>query len=368
MTATAPDVVVYVNDEGVPQYTSTVGKAIPTHHYYGSSASTSASSVATSSAASSSSSTEAAAPASTSSSSTTEAESTTAALIPTAAAVDDAVVHSSSTSSSDAASSSSASSAGYGISYTPYNSDGTCKTQADVTQDFESIAEYSIVRIYGTDCNQVSTVLTAAAAKDIMLFAGVYDITEVTSEIQTIISAANGDWSNIDTISIGNEGVNDGTYTVDAVVAAIGTARTLLSAAGYTGNVVTVDTFVAIIANPALCLASDYAAANCHAFFDSTTTAENAGAYVLSMAEAVSLACGKMNTVITESGWPWQGDANGDAVPSVANQATALASLKSTFSSNIILFTAYNDYWKTNNAGTFDAEQYWGFLGDSPSG
>ncbi|KAK4946877.1 Cell surface mannoprotein mp65, partial [Elasticomyces elasticus] len=126
--------------------------------------------------------------------------------------------------------------------------------------------------------------------------------------------------------------------------------------------IVTVDTFVAIIANPELCRASDYAAANCHAFFDGGVTAQGAGAFVLSQAQAVSKACGGKNTVITESGWPSQGNANGAAVPSLSNQKDAINSLKSHFSSNMVLFTAFNDMWKKNNAGTFGAEQYWGII------
>jgi len=253
---------------------------------------------------------------------------------------------------------------GYGITYSPYNSDSTCKTQDQVNSDFEHISDYAFVRIYGTDCNQVATVNHAAAAKGIKLFAGVYDITKVQSEVQTIIDA--GCLDNIHTVSIGNEGVNNGAYTAAAVVSAIGQARSQLQSAGYTGKVVTVDTFVAMIANPSICEASDYAAANCHAFFDGGVTAQDAGKFVLQQAQRVSEACGGKDTVITESGWPSQGDSNDQAVPSRQNQQDAVDSLKTHFSSNLVLFDMYNGYWKQNNAGTFNAEHYWGVYGDSP--
>jgi len=219
--------------------------------------------------------------------------------------------------------------------------------------------------MYGVDCNQLNTIGSAAQAKGMKLFAGVYDITQTASEIAEIIAFAAGNWDSFHTISIGNELVNNGGASVSEVVAAIGVARGLLSAAGYTGKVVTVDTWNAISENPALCQASDYAAANAHAFFDSDVTSTNAGPYVLGCAQSVSQACGGMDTMITESGWPSQGSANGMAVPSEADQAAAISSLKSTFSSNLILFNAYNDLWKTNNAGTFGAEQYWGIYGTS---
>jgi exo-beta-1,3-glucanase (GH17 family) len=254
------------------------------------------------------------------------------------------------------------SNAGYGITYSPYNSDGTCKSADQVNSDFASLDGYSLFRIYGCDCEQVPNVVSAVKAKKAKIFLGVYNIADVASEVQSIISAVSSDWSIVDTISIGNELVNQGT-AASTVVAAINTARSLLTAAGYTGPVVTVDTFNAIIANPELCEASDYAAANCHAFFDSTSTASNAGNYVSEQAARVKEACGGKKVVITESGWPWKGDSNGAAVPSVENQQTAIASIKSKFDKDIILFSAYDDGWKKNFEGSFNCEQYWGFLG-----
>jgi len=265
-------------------------------------------------------------------------------------------------------------SSGYGVSYSPYTASGACKSQDQVNADFDSIGGgYSMVRIYGTDCNQVSTVLSAAKAHGMKLFAGVFDLGSLNSEIETIISAANGDWSSFDTISIGNELVNSGTASAATVVSAIGTARGLLQAAGYTGKVVTVDTLVAARANPSLCDASDYCAVNCHPFFDGTVPASGSGDFLVNQISTLRavLSDQSKEIVITETGWPWQGSSNGAAVPSPANQAAAISSIKGAFSSNpsaVILFTTFNDLWKTNSAAQFFAEQYWGFLGYAPSG
>jgi hypothetical protein len=145
-------------------------------------------------------------------------------------------------------------STGFGFSYSPYNADGSCKTQDQVNTDFDSIGNgYSLVRTYGTDCNQVATVLSAARSKGLKMFAGIYYLSTLSSEIETIVTAASGDWTSFDTISIGNELVNSGTASAAIVVAAISTARGLLTTAGYTGKVVTVDTLVAARANPSLC-------------------------------------------------------------------------------------------------------------------
>ena len=297
------------------------------------------------------------------------APTTTAAAATTTAAASSSKATSKASSATSSAASSSSSSAdgpsGYGLVYSPYMDDGNCKTADQVSGDFESISGYSFVRAYGTDCNQVSTILAAAKAKGMKLFLGIYDITAVTSEIQTIISAVGSDWDMVDTISIGNEGVNNGQYTVSAVVAAISTARGLLKSTSFSGNVVTVDTFVATIANPELCEASDYAAVNCHPFFDGGVTADQAGTFVLEQMQRVSSACGGKNTWITETGWPTKGNSNNKAVPGTAEQSTAISAIRSAISKNVILFSAFNDYWKSDNSGTYGCEKYWGMFGSS---
>ena len=225
---------------------------------------------------------------------------------------------------------------------------------------------FDVVRLYGVDCNQIANVV--AAKTGMKLFIGIFDINSIQSEVQTIASAINNDWSLVQTVSVGNELVNSGGASVGAVVSAIGTARTLLKAAGYTGPVVTVDTMVAMQSNPELCIASDFCAINCHAFFDSNTQASGAGAFVQGWMEKVSQAANGKLTIVTESGWPSQGNSNGAAVPSPQNQQTALSSIQSTIPSNVILYSAFNTLWKTNSASTFGAEQYWGMYGSPPSG
>jgi len=217
--------------------------------------------------------------------------------------------------------------------------------------------------------------LTAAKAHSKKLFVGIYDISDLSSEVALIVAAVTdvvgGDWSYIDTVSVGNELVNSGTASAATVVAAISTVRSLLTTAGYTGKVVTVDTLVAARANPSLCDASDYCAVNCHPFFDGGYTASQSGEFLESQIPTLQnvLANKNQEIVITETGWPWQGESNGEAVPSLANQESAISSIKSSFASKpeaIILFTAFNDLWKSNTAAQFQAEQYWGLGGTNP--
>ena len=196
-----------------------------------------------------------------------------------------------------------------GISYTPYNADNSCKSTSQVAQDFSKISGYGLVRLYGSDCNQVANVI-AATKGSVSLFIGIFDINSIQSEVQTISQAINGDWSQVNTVSVGNELVDSGKASASQVVAAVGTARSALKSAGYNGPVVTVDTMNAMKNNPSLCTASDFCAINCHAFFDGNTLPSGAGDFVKGWTQQVSQAAGGKTVVVTESGWPTQGDTN----------------------------------------------------------
>ncbi|KAE8379631.1 glycoside hydrolase superfamily [Aspergillus bertholletiae] len=252
---------------------------------------------------------------------------------------------------------------GYGISYAPYNDDGTCRSLDGINKDLDKIsAWYSYVRIYGVDCDQVQNVVSAARRHNIRVFAGVFDLQDFPNSLDHIISAAAGDWSTFHTINIGNELVNKGQNPQD-VVNAVHTARAKLRAAGYQGPVVTVDTFSVLLKHPQLCEASDYCAANCHAFFDANKIPDHAGSYALEQANRISAAAGGKRTVITESGWPYRGEANGKAVPSPWNQAVAIYSLQYSFRNrkeDLVLFSAFDDLWKQDGPGTYGAEKFWG--------
>ncbi|ESZ96182.1 hypothetical protein SBOR_3457 [Sclerotinia borealis F-4128] len=294
-----------------------------------------------------------------------------------AAVVSVQVASSSSTTTTSAAVASTsavtASSGGFGFAYSPYMANNACKTQDQVIQDFAAIpSTYSTVRIYGTDCNQVATTLVAAKKYGFKIFAGVYDFAEVSTETQAIVDAVDGDWSTITTISIGNEWVNNGITDAAGVASAIVTARGILSLAGYTGKLVAVDTLAATKLYPSLCDNVDYCAVNCHPFFDTHTAAHAAGTFLSTQISELRalLSDPNMDIVITETGWPSAGTSHDLAVASSEAQTTAMAAIKNLFasnSSNVYLFSTFNDYWKVNTAALYMAEQSWGYLGNSPS-
>lgn len=261
-----------------------------------------------------------------------------------------------------ASSSSSVGSAGaMGITYSPYNADSSCKSADQVKSEMAQLSGYDIIRIYGVDCDQVSTVSSALGSNQ-KLFAGIYFMDQIESGLKSMYSQLGSDWSKIHTISIGNELVNDGEATTSEVSSYMSTARSVLSDLGYTGPVVAVDTFIAVIEHPELCDYSDYMGVNAHAFYDGTVTADQAGKWALEQIQRVWTSCGgKKSVMITESGWPSQGETNGVAVPSEDNLESAVSSLKNVIGNDVILFSSYNNLWES--PGEFDCQQYWGIYG-----
>ncbi|MCJ1249439.1 hypothetical protein MMC30_006663 [Trapelia coarctata] len=261
--------------------------------------------------------------------------------------------------------------AGFGpaIAYSPYNNDGTCKGLSQVTTDLASMASYQVIRLYEPACNQIANVIAATKGKNVQIIAGVlgldngqYSPSLLQKQVDDLISQVNGNWGVINTVNIGNELVNAGKTSTSEVVSRVNQYRQELRSKGYNGPVVTVDTMVAMRSNIELCTASDYCAINCHAFYDGNVLPDGAGKFVLDFVQQISSLAGGKTTVVTESGWPSQGPSIGKAVASPENQKAAVASLKTTFSNNLVLYNAYNNLWFSD-----PSLQYWGIYGAAPA-
>ena len=179
-----------------------------------------------------------------------------------------------------------------GITYSPYSDNGGCKSESQIASEIAQLSGFDVIRLYGVDCDQVSAVLKAKTSSQ-KIFAGIFDVSNIASGIESLAEAveACGSWDDIYTVSIGNELVNAGSATPSQIKAYVEEGRKALKAAGYTGPVVSVDTFIAVINNPDLCDYSDYMAVNAHAFFDGHVAAENSGPWVLQQIQRVWTAC-----------------------------------------------------------------------------
>jgi exo-beta-1,3-glucanase (GH17 family) len=254
--------------------------------------------------------------------------------------------------------------AGWGIDYELIQVGG-CITQSQMNSEFRFLASqgYSHIRFYDIGCD-LSVATAAAAAAGLSVTLGLNTINNVAGDINTLIGMIKGNWDPINTVVIGNEVVNQGGSAV-AVVNAVNTARAALTAVGFTKNVVAVDTFNAHRDHPEICSASSYCAVNCHAFFNTETTASGAGQYVQQQIQPIQAAHPDKQVIVQESGWPHCGDANGVAIPSPANQQAAITSLKNAFAGNpgqLFLFQAYDAKYKA--PGYLGVEQCFGIYGN----
>lgn len=278
-----------------------------------------------------------------------------------ASAVGDAVDSVASAISGSGSDSTVGSSGAKGVTYSPY-SVGGCKSADQVASEIAQLSGFDIIRLYGVDCSQIENVLKAKSSNQ-KIFAGIFDVSQISQGVDSIasaIEAAGASWDDFHTISVGNELVNNAQATPDQIKGYVKELKSALSSTAYSGPAVAVDTFIATINNPDLCDASDYIAINAHAFFDGHIEAADAGAWVLQQIQIVSTVCPGKQVMVVETGWPSQGDSNGVAVPSKSNQKAAISSIKETCGDDAILFTAFNDLWKTD--GPFNAEKYWGLL------
>lgn len=281
---------------------------------------------------------------------------------------------------------------GFGLAYSALT--GTpghaiCKNASTITSELttaltsssssSSGIDYSFIRLYSTTCDQTALTLTVARSHHLRVLAAIENPSNAAAEAAEIAaavtSAADGDWSSIHSVAVGNEvvawpaGGRDTGISFSELHTGVAAARSALHEAGYAGPVVTVDAWTAWLAMPELCDLSDYAAANCHAFFDGGVPAAEAGEWVVGQVGKVAAACGGAGgkeVLITESGWPWKGRENGVAVPGVEEQKVAVESLRSAFEGiggGVVMFEATDDGWKAETEGAFGVEPYWGMKG-----
>jgi exo-beta-1,3-glucanase (GH17 family) len=252
--------------------------------------------------------------------------------------------------------------------YRNENGDTLCKDDAMIRDEFSRMSEFGLVRLYGSGCDQVSRVLPNALRNGQKLMLGIYaPIEKIEDSARMFADAINrhagGEWDSIVLITMENEKINSHEMTVSQVVDLMGQTRNALARVGYHGPIGAVETVPAMIGNPQLCQSSDLALVNIHAFFDGKVLPQDAGNFVLNEFRRVQQACPNRRVVVTESGWPYQGIPNDQAVPSRENQRIAMDSIRKVFDSDMVLFSPFNSNWKTDEPATFGAEKYWGFGG-----
>jgi len=133
------------------------------------------------------------------------------------------------------------------------------------------------------------------------------------------------------------------------MVSFIEECTTELRAAGYTGIISTAETVGTLQTYPELCSAvSEVIHCNIHPYYGNTASA-NAGSFVVQQQQLAESICG-LQVIVSETGWPSAGAADGASVASMLDQGIAVASIFAATGGQVVWFSPYNDLWKAPGA------------------
>lgn len=250
----------------------------------------------------------------------------------------------------------------WGITYSPYNDDKTCKTKDQVVSDIKAISDagFKNIRLYSSDCGSLDTVIPACETYQIKIIFGIFirDAScRADDDLDRILKW--GKWEYVTMFVAGNEALFQGFCQPQQFADYIIEVRNKLRANGYEGPVTTTEPLNIIEQHyKILCPALDVVSINCHPYFNPDVTADQAGPFLNSQLKRAEDLCGKTGYVL-EAGWPNAGNTNGKAIASPDAQKTAFNSILTNCpTERICLFTWRDDKWKS--PGGFNVEQNFG--------
>ncbi|KAJ1965223.1 hypothetical protein GGI12_000911 [Dipsacomyces acuminosporus] len=256
----------------------------------------------------------------------------------------------------------------WGLTYSPYNADGTCPGVSSITSELKRVASVAgNIRLYSTDCSQLSGALQAITSSNINvgLYAGIW-VTDgpsrFQSELNQFVEAAKKYGANlIKGVSVGNEDIAKG-MSESTLIGYINQVRSRLKAEGLGGiPVYTTDQDAHYTAG--LAAASDIVQVNIYAMFDSQFFNLDASVKsVIQRADRIknSVANGKP-VRFGESGWSSAGT-SGPCPLTLANQQEYAKKFKCAAAGagyEYFYFEAKNANWKK---GVSQAEQNFGIF------
>ncbi|KAI3328883.1 glycoside hydrolase family 17 protein [Xylariaceae sp. AK1471] len=257
----------------------------------------------------------------------------------------------------------------WAVAYTPYetSSSGGCKSQSQVNSDIAAIAAAGVttIRVYSTDCSTLEFVGGACETHGIKMILGIFvdepgcdaHNPSVTEQISAI--KAWSKWDLVSMISVGNEAVLHGYCTPSELAGLISTTKSQLSYTGPYSTAETVNIWQQSEFASLVCPVVDFVGANAHAFFNTETTAYQAGEFVKGQLDIIDNICAGKEGRIMETGWPAAGQALGQAVPGVTQQAAAIKSIVQEVGDKAVIFSLTSDAWKDGTTQC-QCEQHWG--------
>ncbi|ORZ02791.1 glycoside hydrolase superfamily [Syncephalastrum racemosum] len=248
----------------------------------------------------------------------------------------------------------------FGITYTGKHPDGSCHTAPQVLTEVQRFKKNGItnIRTYAAaECNLLTNILAAFQKVDGMkVLAGVWingDNAANQKEKSAAVKIVKGaDKKFINGVMVGNEVVQSNLLSAAALAGHINDVKGQLPGV-QVGTVETPDSF-----KPELIAAAQKLGVNIHPFFANTVTAANGVKNLHDSFNAFKAKANGKPVIVTETGWPSAGQANGAAVPSVANLQTFVKDILPVTDINYYYFESQDANWKSG--GAFNVEPHWG--------
>ncbi len=257
------------------------------------------------------------------------------------------------------------------FAYGPYRSGqmpgGVTPSPSEIDQDMIILRqETNYVRTYGA-CNELFIIPSIANSHGFYLYQGV----SLTSTLMTTGTNANNQEmscynalkpptnSNIVAGVIGNEVLLQGLLSEAQLVTYVNQAK-----GGVPGTIgepwnVWCNNAAPCQSRASLGTAVDFVLAHSHPFWESSPI-EHAAPHVVATYIALHVTYPNQTIIIGETGWPTCGNANGLAVPSLANQRHFIEEiwpLSNAYKIPIFYFEAFDEEWKPSVV-----ERCWGFF------
>jgi len=248
----------------------------------------------------------------------------------------------------------------HGISFSPYiegQGPGTEIGEAQI-RDRLSFIQSHVNWVRSFSCTEGHEQIPAIAAENgLQTMVGVWldaDLEQNEKELANAIDIAQA--GNAGILAIGNEVLLRGDLNEDQLIDYINRAK----AAAPGVEVGYVDAYFEFVDHPRVTEACDVILANCYPFWEGCP-ADHALLYMKDMYRRALGAANGKKVIISETGWPNVGTAEGGAVPSLDN---AIKYFINTYQwaeeegIEIFYFSSFDETWKVDAEG--DVGAYWG--------
>ena len=248
----------------------------------------------------------------------------------------------------------------HGLSFSPYiegQGPGTVVEEAQIRERLAIIAPYT-KWIRSFSCTEGHELIPAIAREyGLKTMVGVWlddDLEHNELELENAIRVAGE--GHVDILAIGNEVLLRGDLTEDELLEYMRRAKDGAPnvAVGY------VDAYFEFVDHPRVTEACDVLLANCYPFWEGCP-AEHALLYMKDMYRRVSNVANGKRVIVSETGWPNIGTAEGAAVPTLENAIKYFVDTcrwAEDEGIEIFYFSSFDESWKVGAEG--DVGAYWG--------